>query len=156
MFTLTVDRCIRAFQAAVVGLIPAAEMEALSWRAEDAHDEWEQLVESAFDVLVRHPVEQSAHIVVFGLPRYDFDVRTYSAHSWLEFGKHDAGRSLVLVRLTTETSPFDSGEFAWVDTASGERLPGMYETCLLDDDAFHLRRRDDTSSWVVSDLQVAE
>lgn len=158
MYALSVDRAMRAFQAAVVGLIPAAEMEGMSWRAEDAHDEWELLVARLFDVFVLRPIEQSEGKAgsQFPLPNYDFDHPDYSKVSWIQFGDTESGISKALVRLVSRGGPFDSVELALVDERAGTLRSSSYLTEPVAEGEFSLLFRTSTGSTKVSDLYLPE
>ncbi|MEV8254243.1 hypothetical protein AB0O95_09790 [Rhodoglobus sp. NPDC076762] len=156
---LSVDDAVQAFRAALVALVPSAEKVSLVWQSESTHDDWEQLAESVFEVMVANPVAMDTHRMrdAFPLARYDFDWKSYASASWLELDA-DVGDeyALVLVRFTSTAAPFDMPEFAHVRIDTGERVSDEITglTSPTSGFIFRLRRRAAGHSEIVRNLRL--
>jgi hypothetical protein len=99
-----VSELIATFRDSLLSLSPVADRARLSWRDEDAHDDWERLVETAFDVFVKAPIfSDPANRAALPLDRYDFHLANYGASSWIEVESADRRSGLAFVR-------FEAGE----------------------------------------------
>jgi hypothetical protein len=98
MVSFEISELIATFRESILALMPVADRALLSWRDEDAHDDWERLVESAFVVFVQSPIFlDPANRTALPLARYDFDIPTYRSSSWIEVVPPDRSSGLALV-----------------------------------------------------------
>jgi hypothetical protein len=119
-----VSELIATFREALLALRPVADMAQLSWRDEDSHDDWERLAESAFDVFVRAPIfSDPENRSAQPLARYDFNIRSYEALSWIDVESEHGGDGLALVRFEARDGRFLSMwlEDPLVDQGSSRR-----------------------------------
>ncbi|WP_010202115.1 hypothetical protein [Salinibacterium sp. PAMC 21357] len=159
VFYLAVSDAVEAFSEALIALIKPAQKVGLVWQAENTHDDWESLAESAFEVLVSNAVNQDIRNTqeTYPLARYDFDLQTYAGLSWLEVDSDtESEYALVLVRFSTTTEPFDTPECTLVRIATGERMPSETSEHVKPPrgTTFRLRRRSAVADDVVRVLQV--
>ncbi|MGV8911217.1 MAG: hypothetical protein ACOH14_01255 [Rhodoglobus sp.] len=159
VFDLSVKDAVEAFSEALAALVPSAEKVGLVWQADNTHDDWESLAESAFEVLVSNAVNQDVRNTpeTYPLARYDFDLHTYEGLSWLGVDSDaESEYALVLVRFSTTTEPFDTPECTFVRIDTGERMPTETSEHVKPPRGtiFRLRRRSAVADDVVRVLQV--
>ncbi|WP_291036492.1 hypothetical protein [Herbiconiux sp.] len=107
MVSFEISELIATFRESILTLMPVADRALLSWRDEDAHDDWERLVESAFHVFVQSPISlDPAHRTALPLARYDFNIPTYKHSSWIEVVSADRPSGLALVRFEAGAGDF--------------------------------------------------
>jgi hypothetical protein len=113
----TVNDLISAFRDALIGFIPIADRLMMPWQDENQHRDWERVAEAMFDACVRGPIEAEAtrSVTEYLVPRYDIDVDSYAAASWISVRREGHDTQVALVRLVTDRDPFDSVQGALID-----------------------------------------
>ncbi|GAA4978900.1 hypothetical protein [Actinopolymorpha pittospori] len=123
VYTATVHELVENFRSGLIAMLPIADRAMLNSRDVNPHDDWEQLAESIFDVFVRGSVRLDrvslANRDQFPLPRYDFDLDSYSALSWIGCGSGPSS-DLAFVRLLSHAEPFDTVQRVEVDPVTLE------------------------------------
>ena len=160
VFELDVHDAVEAFRAALIALIPSAEKVGLSWRPEDTHDDWEELAEAVFEVMVKNPTTQDIRSGqdAYPLARYDFDLTTYEGLSWIEANVTDStlAHALVFVRFLSVADAFDTTQWAEVRISDGQVVPPDSSSLHAPTSStrFRLRRRRPGSSGVVHKVHL--
>ncbi|HEY8172781.1 MAG TPA: hypothetical protein VIH21_06820 [Dehalococcoidia bacterium] len=81
----TVDELMRAFHDALVNIIPPLERASIAWQAPDAYDDWDEITETLFNVMVMRTI---SYTVVgegnaLAAPRYGFSYDSYAEFSFV-------------------------------------------------------------------------
>jgi hypothetical protein len=119
--SFTITELVATFHDAILALKPVADRARLSWRDAEAYDDWERLVETAFDVFVRSPIfADSRNRSAQPLARYDFNNASYDALSWIEVVSKDESSPLALVRFESGDCDFQS---MWLEDPQSNHGP---------------------------------
>lgn len=116
----SVTDLLGVFREALIALTPTADRLLLEWLDGRQHRDWERIAETLFDVCVRGPLESESgrRDADFPLARYDIDVDSYEAFSWIGVKGKALSSSAVLIRLMTDLKPFDAVQVAIVDSVT--------------------------------------
>jgi hypothetical protein len=113
----SVTELLSIFREALIALTPTANRLLLEWVDGRQHRDWERVAETLFDVCVRGPVdsESGRRDREFPLARYDIDVESYEAFSWIGVKGETLDSPAALIRLITDLRPFDALQIAILD-----------------------------------------
>lgn len=140
-FRMGINELLVTFRQGLIAMIPTADRAHLIWSDLNTHDDWEAIAECLFNVFVRNPIEldEGRGGGALPLPRYDFDIDTYSGHSWIQVLSVPAQQTYALLRLLTRAEAFDTVQVVEVNPESLEA--GARYTFPWDDVKFILNER---------------
>jgi hypothetical protein len=156
-FRCSVAELVSIFHEALLALVPTAERLLLEWRDEYQHRDWERVAASLFDVCIRGPIEADSRRRddEYPLASYDIDVPSYATSSWITIGPTEDGFHTALIRLMSDTRPFDRVQIAKVDPAT--LAPVERLLVLVDDAEFAYFRRSATEpDSLVSKIEAVD
>ena len=115
--SFSVTHLVATFRQALVALIPSVEAVSIEWDDENRYDDWDQIEEVLFGVLVVGSAR--GDLARFGssrpFPRYNFRVTDYGEFSWFEVVVPGTEGRFALDRLGSATAPFSDVQVVRVD-----------------------------------------
>jgi hypothetical protein len=138
---MTVTDLVTNFRAALLGVLPSVERVGIPWKRPAAYDEWDNLVEAMYQVLIVEPLRFSLPETErerFNLPGYDMLLPTYEGRTIIEVVPR---RSDELIRVFhafgTVRTPFDVVEWRAVES-TGTPRSDVLETSPFEEARFAL------------------
>lgn len=98
---------LSAMREALLALIPVAEKVHMSWRDDEAYDDWDAIATALYDSIVGQSILHSIDAKeMLPLAPYDLEVKSYKERSYIRVSKENP--ELVFVRFETKDNPFDT------------------------------------------------
>ena len=108
---VTANVLLSNLRDALSALVPVAERARISWREDDAYDDWDDLASRIYDVLVGRPIaaDMSGGLEALHLAPYDIRLSSYIEHSAIVARASDHS-VLVFNRLLAGDGEFSAAE----------------------------------------------
>ena len=120
MWKTSVTELLDIFHESLLTLIPIMERAHLPWKEPDSYDEWDNITETLFQVLVVGTLQWVIYQKEEGkleIPKYDFRYENYSSHSFIAIKQrtNNDENYLVFVGFATKDAPLDTVEYVEID-----------------------------------------
>jgi len=102
----SVNELIALFRDSILALLPSLQKAQIPWRDIDAYDQWDEISETLYKVLVLDAIQWALNDHEMNVPRYGFKIDDYSSRSFIGV-RSPAGERTAFQLLDANNDRFD-------------------------------------------------